>query len=103
MNDPNLYRTSFITYVTKKIKRMIHHLHVFSVLHILFDEMIEDFKNDKEINIHNFGKFEILKTKPRKHFNIVEQKVVLSKSYCLIKFKLNNNIKKILVDNLKRD
>ena len=90
-------------YVNLKINRTIHHYHVFSVISILFDEILEDLKSGKKIKIHNFGVFELKKSLPRKHFNLIKKEVVLSRGYKIIKIFLNKEIKKKLCKLLDLD
>lgn len=49
-------------YVNRKIKRLIHHYHVFSVISLLFDEMVQDLRDGKEIKIANLGILVLKKT-----------------------------------------
>jgi nucleoid DNA-binding protein len=90
-------------YVNKKINRVIHHYHVFSVINILFDEIVEDLKQGNQIRIANFGVLELKETKPRKHFDFKKQKIVLSRSYKILRFSLSEKIKKKLTKYLDLD
>lgn len=90
-------------YVNKKIKRTIHHYHVFSVISILFDEILADLKQGKQIRIANFGILELKETKPRRHFDFKKQKIVMSRSYKILRFSLSEKIKKKLAKYLDLD
>ena len=57
------------TYVNIKINRVIHHYHVFSILNILVEELLEALMARKEIKIFNFGDLN-LKKKERERFYI---------------------------------
>lgn len=81
-------------YVNKKIKRSIHHYHVFSVISILFEEIIKDLKNGKNINIFNFGVLTLKDTKPRKYFDVRYRQTMLSKGHRIMKFSLTKKIKR---------
>jgi nucleoid DNA-binding protein len=83
-------------YVNIKINRIIHHYHVFSVITILFDEMLKELKQGKEIKIFNFGTLKLENTKPRKYHDIRYNKVLLSKGSKILKFKLIEPIRKKL-------
>lgn len=90
-------------YVNIKINRIINHYHVFAVITILFDEMIKDFKDGKEIKIFNFGTFSLNKTKPRRYYNVVFKKIMTSKGYHILRFKMSPQIRKKLCENLNID
>jgi nucleoid DNA-binding protein len=92
----NINKRLFWRYVNKKLNHIIHHAHVFSVITILFEEMVQDLKDGKEIKIHNFGTFALQSTKPRRHFNVLLQKIVQSKSHRILRFKLVPRIQKKL-------
>jgi len=83
-------------YVNVKIGRKIHHAHVFSVIMILFDEIIKDLMRDKEIRIFNFGTLALKKTNPRMYHNVVQRQVVLSDSHKILKLSLSPKIRKKL-------
>jgi nucleoid DNA-binding protein len=84
-------------YVNQKIKRSIHHYHVFSVITILFEEMLEDLKNGKKIKIFHFGKLSLKNTQPRHYFDFRFQKVVKSeRGYRIMRFILSKEIRKRL-------
>jgi nucleoid DNA-binding protein len=102
-NDLSVSKRKLWQYVNIKINRIIHHYHVFSVIAILFDEMISDLKAGKDIKIHNFGVLKLKKLKSRRHFNVVQQKVVLSKPHKILRFLLAPHIRKKIIDNLNFD
>ena len=89
-------------YVNKKINRFTHHYHVLSIITILFEEMLVDLKRGKEIRIHNFGTLELKQLKPRNHFDVIKQKVVLAEPHKIIRFTLAPLIKKKLVAHLDK-
>jgi nucleoid DNA-binding protein len=76
----------FWRYVNKKIKRSINHYHVLSVITILFEEMLTDLKEGKEIEIFNLGTLTLWPTKPRKYYNVVFQKVMQSEGHKILRF-----------------
>ena len=81
-------------YVNLKIKRTIHYYHVFGVITILFDEMIKDLKNNQLIRIFNFGTLFLKEMKPRRYYDVKQRKVLLSKGYRILRFRLNPRINK---------
>lgn len=101
-NDQSINKKLLWQYVNRKIKRIIHHYHVFSILTILFDEMIKDLKRGKSIKIFNFGKLELKNLKPRKYFDVRHQKVMQAEAHRILRFTLAPSIRKKLVDYLDR-
>lgn len=84
----------FWRFVNVKINRAVHHYHVFAVLSILFEEMVKDFDEGKEIKIFNLGKLALTPTKHKKYFDIRFQKTMVStKNNRSLKFILQKNIK----------
>ena len=87
MEIPNsISRLNFWRYVNKKIKRSINHYHVHSVITILFEEMLVDLKQGKEIKIFNLGALTLGSTKPRKYFDVRFQKVMQSTGHKILRF-----------------
>jgi nucleoid DNA-binding protein len=101
-NDQSVNKKLLWQYVNRKIKRIIHHYHVFSILTILFDEMIKDLKRGKSIKIFNFGKLELKNLKPRRYFDVRHQKVMQAEGHRILRFTLASSIRKKLVDYLDR-
>lgn len=99
----NITKRMLWRYVNKKIKRSIHHYHVFSVLSILFDEMISSLKSGERIDIFNFGTLELKEKRPHRLMDIYNKKIIESKPFKVLSFKLNPDLKKILKDNLYLD
>lgn len=89
--------------VNQKLKYSIHHAHVFSVMNILFEEMLKDFVEGKSIEIYNFGDFIIKELKPRRFFNVSTRKIDQSYGYTILRFKLVRKIKKKLCKFLDFD
>lgn len=101
MNLPNsISRTILWRYVNKKLKHKIHYHHILSIINILFDEIIIDLKEKKEIKIKNFGSLILKDYKSRKYFDIVRKKVMTSKKFRLLKFNISKKLKKKLVSDL---
>ncbi len=97
INKRDLWR-----FVNKKINRRLHHYHVFSVITILFEEMLKDLKNGKPIKIFNFGTLVLKRTKPRKYFDVNHKRVMLSKGHRILRFTLSPIIKKKLCRQLDK-
>jgi nucleoid DNA-binding protein len=102
MNDfaTNISKKNLWRYVNRKIKRSIHHYHVYSVITILFEEILSDLKNEKEIKIFNLGTLSLQKTKPRKYFDVRFQKTMQSEGHRILRFILapviSKKLKKLL-------
>lgn len=90
-------------YVNRKIKRLIHHYHVFSVISILFDEMIKDLKNGKEIKIANLGTIVLKDTPPRKYHDVRFHRIMESPGHRVMRLFLAKTIRKKLVESLDLD
>jgi nucleoid DNA-binding protein len=99
----NVSKRIFWRYVNQKIKRTIHHYHVFSVITILFEEMLKDLKDGKDVNIFNFGLLSLKETKPRLYHDVNKREVVLSGKHKILKFKFATKIKKKLCGYLDID
>lgn len=103
MNVLSIDKRALWRFVNKKIKRVIHHYHVFSVITILFDEMLKDLRAGKTIKISNFGTLTLKQMKPRRYFDVKHQKVMLSSGKKILRFKLAPKFRKNLVDHVDLD
>lgn len=99
----NITKRIFWRYVNIKIKRAIHHYHVFAVISILFEELLQDLKNFKDINISNFGILSLKETKPRLYHDVTKKQVVLSKKNKILKFKLSGKLKRYFLKKIDVD
>jgi nucleoid DNA-binding protein len=86
--------------VNLKINRAVHHYHVFSVMSSLFKEMLVDLKSGKEVKIHNFGKFRLVKNKPRFFINLYTKEKCYSEGKSYLKFVPNKSLKREIIKNL---
>lgn len=87
-------------YVNQKIKRSIHHYHVFSIITILFDEILNDLKNEKQLEIFNLGKLNLKKLPPRRYYDVNDRKVKISNPHKILRFALSNKLKNKLKNHL---
>jgi len=92
----NISKRNLWRYINRKIKRSIHHYHTFSVITILFEEMLVDLKAGKDIKIFNFGTLSLGQTQPRKYFDVRFQKIMQSKGNRILRFILAPVINKKL-------
>lgn len=96
----SISRRVFWRYVNRKIKRVIHHYHVFSVINILFDELRKDLEQGKDIRIFNLGKLTLKDAKPRRYYDFTKGQMAFSEGYRILRFTLDPKIRKKLRDNL---
>jgi nucleoid DNA-binding protein len=99
-NESSINKRSLWRYVNKKIKRIIHHYHVLSIITILFDEILKDLISGKDIKIFNFGNLSLKKMKPRKYHDINQKRTLLSKEHRILRFTLSPIIRKKLCKNI---
>lgn len=90
-------------YVNRKIKRLIHHYHVFSVISILFEEMVNDLRAGKEIKIANLGTLVLKNTPPRRYHDVRYHKMMESPGHRIMRFFLAKPIRKKLCNSLDLD
>ena len=103
MPNINVSKRDLWHYVNRKIKRLIHHYHVFAVISILFDEMTQDLKDGKEIKIANLGVL-ILKNMPaRKYHDVRFKRVMESPGHRVLRLFLSKVIRKKLCTALDLD
>lgn len=100
MFTTNISKRCLWRLINKKIKRLIHNYHVFSIISILFEEIIKDLIDGKSLKIHNFGTLELVKTKSRKYHDVRFKKIMQSNGHMIMKFSLARKIKKKMCANL---
>lgn len=99
----NIDKRTLWRYVNRKIDRSIQAFHVISVINILFDEMISDLKEGKDIKIHNLGVIFLKQTEPRLYYDIRFKRVMMSAGSKILKFILAPKLRKKFVKNLDVD
>lgn len=90
-------------YVNRKIKRLIHHYHVFAVISILFEEMARDMVAGKEIKIANFGTLVLKNMPPRKYHDVRLHQMMQSPGHRAMRLFLAKPIRKKLIEALDLD
>ncbi len=95
-----LDKRDFCSQISKNINRKININHINSVVNLLCEYMVNELKQNKKIEITNFGTFALSPRHPRKYFNVVKQKISFSEGNVLLKFKLGRLLKKFLVSKL---
>lgn len=99
----NISKRDLWHYVNRKIKRLIHHYHVFSVISLLFEEMLRDLKAGKEIKIVNLGTLVLKDTPPRKYHDVRFHRVMESSGHRVMRLFLAKSIRKKLCESLDLD
>lgn len=90
-------------FVNKKINRVVHHFHVLSVINILFDEILKDLKDDKELKIHNLGTIQLKNMPPRRYHDVTLHKIMEAKGRKVLRFFLTESIRKKLTSSIDID
>jgi nucleoid DNA-binding protein len=101
MNIPtSINKVILWKYVNLKIKRAIGSRHVYSVIHILFNELYKDIIAGRRIRIGNLGTIVLQKTAPRIYFSVVHQKKMKSFGYKVLRFVPDENFREKLFEYL---
>lgn len=90
-------------YVNRKIKRLIHHYHVFAVISMLFEEMVKDLQAGKEIKIANFGSLMLKEMPPRKYHDVRLHRIMQSPGHRTMRLFLAKPIRKKLIESLDKE
>jgi nucleoid DNA-binding protein len=69
----------------------------------LFDELIKDLNNGKDIKIVNFGTISLKQMKPRRYHDVRYNKVLQSNGNKILRFSLVTKIRKKICDFLDID
>lgn len=93
-------KRDLIKHVNLKINRSIPSIHVYSVVSILIDELLQDLKNNKDIEIFNFGKIYFSVKEPFRIFDYVNKKHTLTKRYKYLKFKIAKELRDKIIEYL---
>lgn len=93
MNKNSISKRALWQYVNIKINRTIHNAHVFSVICILFDEILKDLLAGKSIKISNFGTLVFKEMKPRKYHNVRDRTIKQSEGHKILRFLLESKIR----------
>jgi nucleoid DNA-binding protein len=87
--------------VNKKLNNSVHNAHTLSIINLFFDKLIEELDRKKSFKLINFGKFDIVKTKRKKFFDISRNSISYTKGNNKIRFILDKKIKKIVKKGLE--
>ncbi len=102
MNDLLINKKKLWRLVNISLNRTIEAPHVFAVINILFEELLKDFKEGKELKIHNFGTLKLTLNEVQRSFNVVKQTVTYGKPSKMFKFKMGKHIKNKIVEQLDK-
>lgn len=95
MKAPNIDKRKIWRLVSGKLKS-IDRRHIFAVICILIEEIREELKNGKEIEVKNFGTFRLKQQKPRKIRKVSNGKIGFGKSVNILRFRLAHNLVRYL-------
>lgn len=84
----------FASKVSKKINRSVELVHINSIINLLCEDLLKELEETGEFNVPNLGTFILQKTKPKKYWDVIEQKTKMSQGNTLLKFKLSRKLKK---------
>lgn len=90
-------------YVNGKLQRTVHYYHVFAIISILFEEIVKDLKQGKDIKIAHLGTISLQSTKPRWYHNVRLRQKILSPGYRIMRFTLTPVLHKKLIKLLDLD
>lgn len=99
----NIDKPKLCLIVAQKLKDKgynIKHIHILSVIDIIFEELVKNLFIGKEFIIKNFGRFLIKKMPSRSYFNFQTGKVEKSIGNKLLRFKLDKKIRFKLLNYL---
>jgi nucleoid DNA-binding protein len=103
MNEASISKRSLWRYVNRKIRRAVHYYHVLSIISILFDEMIKDLRQGKDIKIHNLGTLQLKQMKPRQYFDVRYRKMMSADGNKVLRMTLTPRLRKKLIQHLDLD
>ena len=98
LNILKINKRSLWKYIIRDVNHFVHNLHIFSIISILIDEILQDLKKGNEIKIVNFGVLKLDKTKSRKFRNIKTGKWEISTPKTTLVFKLSRRLKKFIAE-----
>jgi nucleoid DNA-binding protein len=82
--------------ICKDLNHIIHHLHIFSVINILIEEIIKELKSGNEIDIGNFGIFSIKELRPKKIISLTNREVKFVDRTKVLRFKIARKLTKLI-------
>lgn len=100
MNTISISKRNLWRYVNIKIKRAIHHYHVFSVISILFEELTKDLLDNKIIKIKNLGNLMLKQMPSRKYHNVRTRQMEQTSGYRIIRLFLTTAVSKKICKSL---
>jgi nucleoid DNA-binding protein len=99
-NIVSISRAVLRRYVNFKIKKAVHTYHVLGIINILFSEMLGDLKAGKDIKVFNLGVLRLEPTNPRRYYNVVFKKTMMSSGKKILRFKLASKIHNKIIAHL---
>lgn len=85
----------------KKFDKTIHHAHSETIVSLLIEELAKELEEKTKLTITNLGAFELIRIKPRYGISVVTGKRKLARETQVLRFRLDKNFKKYLLDKSK--
>jgi nucleoid DNA-binding protein len=98
----SIEKVDLAKYVNAKLKQ-ISYVHIVSVMSILFEEIVVDLLNGKDIEIHKFGTLSLVQMADRKYLDYRFKEIMEAKGKKAMRFFLARKIKKILCQAVDLD
>jgi len=89
-------RKMFVRYVCRRLQFEIDSIHVACIAGILFDEIMKDMFNNKEIKIHNFAVLRLYQLSDQMGHDVVRRTTVVKKGVKVLRLILDEAIKNIV-------
>lgn len=96
-------RIIFSRYVHKKLNKKVAEYHVLSVIALLFDEMRQQFEDNKKIRIEHLGAIEMVEIPPQLFTNLFSKTQQMSRGNTKLRFKISPMVRNILCRLLDLD
>ena len=90
----------FYKMVRAKVPKSIDKKSITSILHVFFDEFLNDLKSGVEVKINNFGIFRKKNHPPRRHMNIWTKEIGMSKGRDFLQLALDGKVKTFLKEKI---
>jgi nucleoid DNA-binding protein len=88
-------------YVLKKLNGAVPHVHVLCILNILFEEIVEEWKNNRKLQIHHFGMLYLEKLSPRRTWHPKQKVLKLARrGRNWVRWKLHKELRRKIYDAL---
>ena len=90
-------KRQLIKLIREELQGRVSYFDILSVVNILLDELKQEIINTQNVNIPNFGKFNLKVFKPKLIKNVRTGKLQLTKAYTALRFTISQKIFKQLM------